>query len=106
MQATLPLRHGGLGIQDPIQTQPAARMAALAGLELNGRERFGVPEVALWVPSPDLMATIDALRAQLGPNFEPLAGWHASPTQLASAPFDHAGQCWLAEQVTKEQRSS
>ena len=60
-QATLPLRHGGLGIRDPIQTQPAARMAALVGLELNGRERVGVPEVALSRPSQDLVATIDAL---------------------------------------------
>ena len=104
-QATLPLRHGGLGIRDPIQTQPAARMAALVGLELNGRERVGVPEVALSRPSQDLVATIDALRAQLGPNFEPLAGWYANPTQLASASFDHASQRWWAEQVAQEQRS-
>ena len=103
MAASHPAR--GLGIRDPIQTQPAARMAALVGLELNGRERVGVPEVALSRPSQDLVATIDALRAQLGPNFEPLAGWYANPTQLASASFDHASQRWWAEQVAQEQRS-
>ena len=105
MQATLPLRLGGLGIRDPPQTQPAARMAALVGLDMNGPDRVGVPEVALSVPAPDLMDTINALRVQLGPNFEPLAGWHTAPKQLASASIDHASQRWWAAQVAKEQRS-
>ena len=42
-QVTLPMRHDGLGIRDPIQTQRAARIAALAGFELFGRDRVGVP---------------------------------------------------------------
>ena len=104
-QVTLPQRLGGLGIRDPIQTQPAARMAALVGLELNGRERVGVPKVALSSPSPDLSLTIESLRGQLGPNFEPLAGWSADSKQLASASSDHASQRWWAEQVATEQRS-
>ena len=105
MQATLPLQLGGLGIRDPPQTRPAARMAALVGLDMNGPDRVGVPEVALSVPAPDLMDTINALRVQLGPNFEPLALWHTAPKQLASASIDHASQRWWAAQVAKEQRS-
>ena len=101
-QVTLPLRLGGLGLRDPVDTQPAARMAALIGLD---RERAGVPEVALARPSPDLLPTIDLLRAQLGPNFEPLAQWHADPKQLASASIDHASQRWWAGHVATEQRS-
>ena len=53
----------------------------------------------------DVLQSIDALRAQLGSNFEPLAGWHAAPKQLASASLDHASQRWWAEHVAKEQRS-
>ena len=80
-------------------------MAALVGLEMHGRERVGVPEDAFSLPAPDLLATIDALRAQLGPNFEPLADWHANPSHLGSASNDHASQRWWAEHVAKEQRS-
>ena len=104
-QVTLPLRLGGLGIRDPLQMQPSARMAALVGLELHGRERVGVPDVALTKQSSDLPATIASLQSQLGPHFEPLAGWHANPSQLASASFDHSSQRWWAEQVAKEHRS-
>ena len=104
-QVTLPLRHGGLGLRDPVQTQPAARMAALVNLEMFGRESVGVPAIALATPSPDLVPTIAALRAQLGPNFEPLAQWHADPRQLASASIDHASQRWWAGHVAVEQRS-
>ena len=80
-------------------------MAALIGLEMFGRERVGVPSIALASPSPDLVTTIGALRAQLGPNFEPLMSWHTDPSQLASASIDHASQRWWAEQVATEQRS-
>ena len=104
-QVALPLRHGGLGVRDPTTTQPAARMAALIGLEMFGRERVGVPEVAFAAPSPDLVTTVAALRSQLGPNFEPLAQWHADPQQLASASIDHASQRWWAGHVAVEQRS-
>ena len=104
-QATLPMRLGGLGIRCPLQTQPAARVAALVGIEMFGRERVGVPDVALSLAAPDLISTIGTLREQLGPNFEPLAAWHANPSQLASATIDHASQHWWAEQVAMEQRS-
>lgn len=104
-QVTLPLRHGGLGIRDPLQTQPAARMAALVGLEMYGRERVGVPDEALAHPSPDLLPSINALRAQLGPNFEPLADWYLNLSHLASATPDHASQRWWAEHVATEQHS-
>ena len=80
-------------------------MAALIGLEMFGRDRVGVPEVALSKPSPDMVDTIGALRSQLGPNFEPLAAWHANPRQIASASIDHASQRWWAEDVAVEQRS-
>jgi hypothetical protein len=104
-QITLPMRHGGLGIREPIQVQPAARMAALIGLEMFGREHVGVPDVALSQPSPDLPGTIAALRGQLGPNFEPLASWSANPRTLQSASIDHASQRWWADHVAVEQRS-
>jgi hypothetical protein len=104
-QVSLPLRHGGLGVRDPVHTQPAARMAALIGLEMYGRESVGVPEAAFAMPSPDLVPTIGALRAQLGPNFEPLKQWHADPRQLASASTDHASQRWWAGHVAVEQRA-
>jgi hypothetical protein len=99
------MRHGGLGIRDPIHTQPAARIAALAGLELFGRERVGVPALAFSQQSPDLVNTVTSLRSQLGPNFEPLAEWHTDPQQFASASFDHASQRWWAGHVAVEQRS-
>jgi hypothetical protein len=104
-QCTLPMRHGGLGVRDPLHTQPAARMAALAGIQLVGIERVGVPAIALSRPALDLSSVISALQGQLGPNFEPLAGWNANPSQFASATFDHASQRWWAEHVAKERRS-
>ena len=87
-----------------MQTQPAARIAALVNLEMFGRESVGVPAIALMTPYPDLVPTIAALRAQLGPNFEPLAQWHADPCQLASASIDHASQCWWAGHVAVGRR--
>ena len=104
-QATLPMRHGGLGIRCPLQTQPAARLAALVGLELHGRDRVGVPDVAFIHRSPDLASTVDALCSQLGPNFQPLADWKADLRQFASASFDHASQRWWAGHVAVEQHS-
>ena len=93
-QATLPMRHGGLGIRSPLQTQPAARLAALLGLELHGRDRVGVPDVAFIHRSPDLASTIDALCSQVGPHFQPLAEWKANLRKFASASFTHASQRW------------
>ena len=104
-QVTLPMRHGGLGIRDPIQTQPAARLSALIGLQMFGKDRVGVPEDAISHSPTDLLPTIQALRHQLGPHFEPLAEWNTQPSHLASASSDHASQRWWAEQVAKEQRS-
>jgi hypothetical protein len=104
-QITLPLRHGGLGIRDPMLVQPAARLAALVGLEMFGRDRVGVPEIAFSALSPDAAGTISALRNQLGPNFEPLASWDANPRTLQSASIDHASQRWWAGHVAVEQRS-
>ena len=60
-QVTLPLRHSALGVRDPVQTQPAARIAALVNLEMFGRESVGVPALALASPSPDLVPTIATL---------------------------------------------
>jgi len=104
-QITLPMRHGGLGIRDPMHVQPAARMAALIGLEMFGHDRVGVPSVALEQPAPDTTQTIAARRSQLGPNFEPLAAWDANPRLIASASIDHASQRWWAGHVAVEQRS-
>ena len=35
-QATLPIRHGGLGIKDPSYLRPLARVAALANYHSRG----------------------------------------------------------------------
>ena len=80
-------------------------MAALIGLHMFGRDRVGVPDIALTKPSPDTAATITELRRQVGPNFEPLASWNKDPSHIASASTDHASQRWWAEHVAVEQRS-
>ena len=35
-QATLPIRHGGMGIKDPTTLRPVARLAALANFHARG----------------------------------------------------------------------
>ena len=98
-QVCLPIRLGGLGISDPFVLQPAARLAALVNLGLNGAKAVGVPANVLAHPAPDLHATLGRLQAQLGPNMEPLARWVTEPNPLASATSQHATQKWWAEQV-------
>ena len=98
-QVCLPIRLGGLGISDPYVVQPAARLAALATLELNGTRAVGVPASVLAHPSPDLQLKLQRLQAQLGPNMEPLATWVQDPQPLVSATQQHTTQKWWAEQV-------
>ena len=88
----LPIRLGGLGISDPYVVQPAARLAALVNLELNGSKVVGVPAKARARPSPDLRSTLVRLQAQLGPNMEPLARWVQDPHPLATSTNQQATQ--------------
>ena len=102
-QVCLPIRLGGLGISDPHVLQPAARVAALLNLGLNGTEAVGVPPEVLSTPAPDLQGTLQELQLQLGPNMEPLASWLSGTTPLSSATKDHATQRWWAEKVAEVQ---
>ena len=102
-QACLPIRLGGLGITDPHVVQPAARLAALLNLGLNGTQAVGVPARVLAHRAPDVHATLLQLQHQLGPNMEPLASWLTGAMALESATTEHATQKWWADKVSDVQ---
>ncbi len=70
-QCTLPASKAGAGVKDPTLEGPAARLAALCGLELRGRSLVGVPEIAFIKGAPDLAHTMQAFGADVGPQFDP-----------------------------------
>ena len=105
-QASLPIVLSGLGIRDPIKEASHARVAALAGFEVHGSSRVGVPRTAYSLPAPDLTYHLGRLTELLGPNAEPLASWSRDCSLMSSAQKDHTMQHWWAELVGAARRSA
>ena len=83
--------------------QPAALVAALLKLGMNGPRAVGVPAQVLATPAPDMQGTLHKLQLQLGPNMDPLTGWLSGTSTLDSATKEHATQKWWAEKVSDAQ---
>ena len=64
VQATLPLRHGGLGIKDPLVVVTPARVAAILSYSLRGPE-LGLGGTTGGIP-PDWGSRVTSLRSLLG----------------------------------------
>ena len=99
-QMTLPFACSGIGVKDPLQVQPIARISAITLFERLGRDRVGIPEIAFERPFQDLQSTINGLHAGLGPNFEPVASWKSDNSKVSSAEYDHTKQDWWAEKLS------
>ena len=95
IQATLPLRIGGLGIKDPLNTVSAARLSAIFSYLSRGRS-FGLPEDLLLSP-PDLRSHLLHAQTWLGDNFEPVQGWLNGGAPAIEV--DHSRQHWWASKI-------
>ena len=97
-QATLPIAKGGMGIRDPIQVRPAARMAALVAFHSFATSRVGLPS-ELVVSPPDVGPLLSTLTIALGTAHEPTAQWRADQSKVALGDVAYAKQTWWADQI-------
>ena len=78
-QATLPIRHGGLGIKDPTHLRPLARTAALANFHSRGH-LVGAPDDVVAFLSNDVQDTLVLTSERVGPNHDIVtSGWGMLP---------------------------
>ena len=102
-QASMPIRMNGCGVKNPGVLHYAARIACSVGFHLRSVSEVGVPGALVAMPLPDSVCVLNALKDQLGPNFDPVQGWLAAPSlNLQSAEQKHATQKWWAEHVYEE----
>ena len=104
-QATLPLAQGGLGVRDPLQVRPGARVATIVHFVSQGPGRVGVPSWAA-VPPPDTPVVLASLQARLGRNHEPTAQWVSSPQLIATADSSYSRQSWWGDHLVAAARQS
>ena len=100
-QVTLPISKQGMGVRDPAIERPAARLAALAGLQARGTAWVGAPDGLLNQPSADLHKVLQEVGNHVGTNHDPLVRWQADPGRLATAEPSQTSQRWWAEQVSR-----
>lgn len=81
-QATLAIRHGGLGVSDAKRSHVPARVVSTADFRCRGREVLGLADDVLMHPA-DLGDTKSAARRVYG-DMTPLPGWCADPTGISA----------------------
>ena len=97
-QATMPITKGGMGVRDPVQVRPAARMAALVAFTSFASCRVGLPSELIVLP-PDTGPLLDTLTIALGGAHEPTAQWKADWGKMALGDAAYAKQTWWADQL-------
>lgn len=95
-QATLPVRHGGLGIDDPVTLRPAARMAGIVTF-LNRIGPLSLQPDEDLIP-PDSGVVIHRLGSTLG-NMAPLPAWQGNMGLMIQADPAFWEQRWWAERI-------
>ena len=98
VQATLPISKGGMGVRDPLQVRPSARVAALVAFQTFATSRVGVP-VELVSPSTDVAGVLGSLQRLLGNLHEPTSRWVLDPSQLGLGDRAYTKQAWWAGQL-------
>ena len=98
LQSTLPLRFGGLGVKDPVSTQPAARTAAILGY-IERAPQLGFPPDVVRTP-PDWDTSLDSIVGFLGPTFSPVDKWigRERPTEVDK---EHLEQKWWSKKIQR-----
>ena len=96
-QATLPIRHGGLGIRDPQRLHPLARIASLCDFALRGRNELCLQDSLPHFPRD--AASVLASLSQLLPTTPEVAKMRASPDDFS---FQQTKQSWWTEQAYKK----
>ena len=102
-QATMPIRHGGLGIKDPVTIRPFARIAALANLHAAGTS-VGCPQDLLTYLSDDTTATLTSVVSKLGQNHDIPDRWLQNPSLIQHADKQQMSQHWWTGQLAKVRR--
>jgi hypothetical protein len=101
-QATLPLRLGGLGIKDPMQTVAPARVAAILGFVDNGI-KLGLPACLLRL-ADDLYPRLREIIRWTGQNSEPAHSWLQGRAPRIEP--DHVKQKWWSTGVVDAKRTA
>ena len=103
-QATLPIRHGGLGIRDPVKEHGPARLAALANFHARAAD---VGLLIDWSRhlAPDTAFTITHLAISLAPSHDVISRWSSDATAILSADYTSSRQAWWAEETAVVRRA-
>ena len=96
-QATLAIRHGGLGILDPTSQRLAARIAGIVDFSRRGAEVLQLQSATAHLPG-DWPVCLTRALLSLG-NIQPLTAWQADPSLLSTADQVHRAQSWWAERI-------
>ena len=102
-QATMPIRHGGLGIKDPVTIRPFARISALANLHAQGTS-VGCPPDLLSYISDDTPTTMTSVVTKLGQNNEIADSWLRNPSLICHADKQQRSQHWWTDQLASMRR--
>ena len=96
-QATLPIRHGGLGIRDPVKEHGPARLAALANFHARAADAGLLIDWSRHL-APDTAFTISHVAVSLSPSHDVISRWNSDPTAILSADKTSTRQAWWAEE--------
>ena len=102
-QATMPIRHGGLGIKDPMVIRPFARISALANFHTEGAT-VGCPDDLLAYISDDTQGTLTAVAIKLGSNHDASDRWLQTPSLIRHADRQQSSQQWWTTQLANIRR--
>ena len=101
-QATLAIRCGGLGLMDPVDQRPAARVSGLIHFAQQGPRVLGIDGNDDLMPR-DVRATVDALSQRL-PEMHPLPAWSTDPALIKHAIRPQTEQRWWSEKLHTERQ--
>lgn len=104
-QAFLPTRFGGLGIKNPRDYQPAARLSAIASFASDFlRAHTSLPRQLLRELPADTGPCLATLRSLLGEEVQPLKDWASDPARLFRASSKEAAQQAWQERLAVTRR--
>ena len=101
-QATLPARYGGLGIQDPLVSRLAARMAGLTDFVTRAGDVLGLPADFPRIPA-DFQACLTQTLNHLGQR-QPLTAWQQDPGLVKDAERLHVSQRWWSDLCARQRQ--
>ena len=103
-QATLAIRCGGLGINDPVEQRPAARLSGITSFLQQGPRFLGLTMDDDMVPE-DTGRCIVEMEERVG-SIAPLVGWRREPQSIKHPSKTFSDQNWWSNKVHVKNRDA